>query len=299
MSHQRISPVAEYNLLLDEEQERIRQHFDARSDYWLNIYQDRNSYAGYTLQKQQRAILDFIEQLPSEASIVDVGCGAGVTVRALAEKGYHASGIDMSPQMIDRAQQEAYKHRLACDFKVSFAEALPYPDQHFDALIALGLLGNIRDDQPVLNEMYRVLKPGGCLLVTVPNRLALDLMIAFPRSLPIYFLGTRFRQHLRAGGNLLRSILGRPIKHPSTLTYGRLVTPHTFVKRLYQHGFSKVRYVPLTFGPIMPFGIRWGSHQSPIRVSEAIASWVARSGHFRWGGTSMLYVAYRRSSEGY
>jgi ubiquinone/menaquinone biosynthesis C-methylase UbiE len=182
-----------------------------------------------------------------------------------------------------------------CDFHVSFAEALPYPDHHFDALIAPGLLGNIRDDRPVLNEMYRVLKPGGCLLVTVPNRLALDLMIALPRSLPIYFLGTRFRQHLRIGGNLLRSLLRRSIKPEATLTYGRLVTPRAFVKRLYQHGFSKVRYIPLTFGPIMPFGIRWTSDQSLVRISDAIASWVAKTGHFRWGGTSMLYVAYRKS----
>src|SRR5262245_25118052 len=144
--------MSNFNLLLDEDHERIRQHFDGRSDYWLNIYQDSDSYAGYTLQKQQRSVLNFIEQLHSGAYILDVGCGAGVTVRALVEKGYHASGIDISPQMIDRAQQEAHKHQLACDFQVSFAEALPYPDQHFDALIALGLLGNIRDDHPVLDE---------------------------------------------------------------------------------------------------------------------------------------------------
>jgi ubiquinone/menaquinone biosynthesis C-methylase UbiE len=276
-----------------EEQNRTRQHFDEHSDYWRDVYEHDRSYAGYTLQKQHRFVIDMVQQTPNAKRILDVGCGAGVTMIELAEKGYAVSGLDIAPKMIELAQAEAQRRQLQCDFKVGLAESLPYPDQSFDVLIALGLLGNILDDKPVLKEMVRVLKPGGRLLLTMPNLLALDLFIALPKSLPIMLGSTRFRQTLRSVGNLGRRLTGRPIKEVSKLRFNQCVIPQRFVSHLEQNGFSLVKYHALTFGPMMPFGLRWVSEEKSISISEKIVHNINQNRQFSWMGTILVYDGWR------
>jgi ubiquinone/menaquinone biosynthesis C-methylase UbiE len=276
-----------------DEQYRSLKHFNELSDYWYEIYQDESSFAGYTLRKQHHFVLDFVERTESAKHILDVGCGAGVTALELAHRGYQVSGLDIAPNMIQKAQSEAQRRHLGCEFKVGVAEKLPYPDQHFDIIIALGLLGNIRDDMPVIIDMARVLKPGGHLILSMPNLLALDLLVALPRSLPIMLGATRFRHPLRVIGNLGRRLIRRNVKAISTLRFNHCVTPPKFVGRLQQHGFNKVSYYPLTFGPLMPFGLRLVNDAVSIYISEQMVAWVTNIQLFRWGGTLIVYEAQK------
>ncbi|MEP6985070.1 MAG: methyltransferase domain-containing protein [Chloroflexota bacterium] len=276
-----------------DEQNRTREHFNVLSDYWHTVYQEERSYTGYALRKQHRFVLDLIQQTEDARRILDVGCGAGVTALALAQIGYEVDGVDIAPKMIKRAQSEAQHQHLNCDFKVGLAEHLPYSDQYYDVVIALGLLGNILDDKPALDEMVRVLKPRGRLIMTMPNILALDLIIALPKSLPIILGATRFRQPLRVVGNLGRRLIGRDIKHISALRFNQCVTPKNFVRHLQQRGFSNVKYFPLTFGPIMPFGLRLFGDQTSIHMSEKIAQWVINTRLLTWAGTLIVYEGLR------
>jgi 2-polyprenyl-3-methyl-5-hydroxy-6-metoxy-1,4-benzoquinol methylase len=276
-----------------EEQEQSRQHFNERSQYWYDIYQDYRSFTGYVLRKQGQIVIDRITSTAGAKCILDVGCGAGVIALELAHRGNEVSGIDIAPNMIERAYAEASRRGIQCDFQVGIAEELHYPDAQFDALIALGLLGNILDDRPVLCEMARVLKPGGRLLVTIPNLLALDMLVALPKSLPIMLGSTRLRRPIRQAGNVGRRLLGRPVKPLSTLRFNKCVIPHHYVQRLEQFGFQDVRYDPLTFGPLMPLGLRIKDDQAAVRVSERIARWVNRLKGFDWLGTVILFDARR------
>lgn len=277
------------NLRYTEEQSRSLKHFNERSDYWYEIYDKDGSYTAYALQKQQRFVLDLIDRTQGVKRILDVGCGAGVTDLKLAEKGYDVSGVDIAPNMIRRAQAEAQRRNVACDFKVGVVENLPYPDKYYDVLLALGLLGNILDDQPALNEMTRVLKPGGRLILTMPNLLALDLLLALPRSLPIMLGATRLRQPLRMVGNFGRRLVGRSLKDISTLRFNQCVIPQRFVRHVQRFGFREVRYAALTFGPIKPFGLEVFTDQRSIRFSETLASWTSSLGFFDWAGSIVVY----------
>lgn len=272
-----------------EEQARSFNHFNEVSDYWYEIYHKDDSYTSYALQKQQRFVLDLIDRTKGAKRILDVGCGAGVTALKLAEKGYDVSGIDIAPNMIRWAQTQAQQRKIACDFRVGLAEKLPYQDQTYDVLLALGLLGNILDDQPALNEMTRVLKPGGRLILTMPNLLALDLLLALPKSLPIMLGATRLRQPLRIVGNFGRRLVGRSIKDISTLRFNQCVIPQRFVRHLQRFGFREVRYTALTFGPIKPFGLEVSTDQRSIRLSETIASWTGSLSFFDWAGSIVVY----------
>lgn len=261
------------------------EHFDAKQDYWFSIYTQTDTFPGYNLNKQHEATLATVAaHLQGSGRILDVGCGAGFTALALADMGYQVSGIDLAPKMIERAQHEAGLRGLNIDFRVSGAESLPYEAAGFDAVIALGLMGNLREDQPTLREMYRVLKPGGLLVLSMPNFCGLDRWLSLPRTYAL-ILGHRFRLLRRRIVNMARRLVGKEAKPLSAVRYGRSAVPAFYARRLRNAGFIDVHYTALTFGSFTPLGFKlWGD---PRQI--AISEWLAAGGWFNWGGNIMLY----------
>ena len=99
--------------------------------------------------------------------LLDVGCGTGDDVRALAAlvaPGGEAVGIDSSAAMIAEADQRAATD-LAVTFHVGDAHALPFPDDHFDGVRAERTLQHVRDPRRAIAEMVRVARPGGRIVV--------------------------------------------------------------------------------------------------------------------------------------
>jgi ubiquinone/menaquinone biosynthesis C-methylase UbiE len=222
-----------------------------------------------------------------------VGCGAGVTVVALAQAGYEASGFDIAPRMIELAREWARHEVVRCEFNVASARHLPYADGQFDMVFALGLLSNIQDDVAVLAEMRRVLRPGGTLLVTVANLVALDMLVALPRSVPIMLNGTALRVPVRRIGNLGRMLTRRPAKDVSALRFARSVLPGMYVRRIREAGFVDVDYQGLTFGPLMPFGFRVMGDARAVNLSERLAELAERFGLLHTLGTVVMYSGHK------
>ncbi len=102
-------------------------------------------------------------------SVLDVGCGTGTLAiaakRLVGLKGT-VYGIDASPEMIGRARNKARKAGTDVVFKNALAEALPFPDAQFDAVMASMMLHHLPSEarRQCVREMRRVLKPGGRLL---------------------------------------------------------------------------------------------------------------------------------------
>ena len=94
--------------------------------------------------------------------IVDVGCGTGATLKAIADLGV-AVGVDRSPEALRFCRQ-----RGLSALALAWAEALPVRTGSADVVLALDLLEHIRDDVAACREFARALRPGGLLLVTVP-----------------------------------------------------------------------------------------------------------------------------------
>ena len=101
--------------------------------------------------------------------VLDVGCGTGYFARLMARTvgpGGLVVGVDPSESMIGYARRKGGTS-VKCEFQVGTAQALPVPTDHFDVVTTSLVMHHLPDDLRVraLQEMWRVLRPGGRLLV--------------------------------------------------------------------------------------------------------------------------------------
>ena len=102
-------------------------------------------------------------QSPPGARVLDVGCGRGVALRALAGAGLEAHGFERSDNAV-RGIDPRVQVRIADDLA-----AANYPAEYFDTVIIWHVLEHVGNPREVLCEVGRILKPGGQVIVAVPN----------------------------------------------------------------------------------------------------------------------------------
>ena len=98
--------------------------------------------------------------------MLDVACGGGLVVCAFAQRVQHATGIDVTPAMLERARDLAREqglHNVSWD--LGSALPLPYPDGAFTIVVSRFAFHHFPDPRAVLAEMVRVCAPGGRVLV--------------------------------------------------------------------------------------------------------------------------------------
>lgn len=101
------------------------------------------------------------------AVVLDLGCGAGTDLLIAAQmagRGGRAIGVDMTPAMLERARASAAEMGLAnVELRESLIESLPVEDASVDVVISNGVIDLVPDKDAVLDEIGRVLRPGGRL----------------------------------------------------------------------------------------------------------------------------------------
>lgn len=95
-------------------------------------------------------------------SILDVGCGTGALLQELNQYGT-VTGIDFSQKAVDFC-----KARGNTNVSVGSALSIPHPDNAFDVVLALDVIEHIENDRGAIAELYRVVKPGGIVVIFVP-----------------------------------------------------------------------------------------------------------------------------------
>ncbi len=114
------------------------------------------------------------EQLTNtDASILDVGCGTGLTSVYLAQMGYTSlDGIDLSPDMVRvAAQRGIYRELLVGDVN----QQLEREDASYDGVVSSGTFTHGHVGPEPLDEIFRILKPGGILACTVHEDLWVEM----------------------------------------------------------------------------------------------------------------------------
>jgi ubiquinone/menaquinone biosynthesis C-methylase UbiE len=130
--------------------------------------------------------------------VLDAACGTGNLAVLAARRGCVTSGLDIASNLIAQARERAQKELLAIEFTEGDAEAMPYPDASFDAVVSMyGVMFAPRPER-VVSELRRVVKPGG--------------LIALANWAPAGFIGKRFAVFARH--------LPPPAGFPSPLLWG-------------------------------------------------------------------------------
>jgi ubiquinone/menaquinone biosynthesis C-methylase UbiE len=137
-------------------------------------------------------------------SVIDVGCGTGeVTLLAKTRaKDGQVYGIDPSPEMITVARKKAARKRLDIDFRMSVIESLSFPDASIDVVTSSLMMHHLPENLKArgLAEVYRVLKPGGRLLIA-------DFMRPTGSFLSHLYIAFTRHQGLRSGVEDLQELL--------------------------------------------------------------------------------------------
>ena len=163
--------------------QQIQQFYDSSSQLWEALWGEHMHHGYYGRSgnhktNRRQAQIELIEQLLIWArirevknrpqNIIDVGCGIGGSTLYLAEKfGANATGITLSPSQVSRATQRATEAGLGEKVKFLRANALemPFPDHTYDLVWSLESGEHMPDKTEFLRECYRVLQPGGKLIM--------------------------------------------------------------------------------------------------------------------------------------
>ena len=97
-------------------------------------------------------------------SVLDVGCGTGLNSQYISKQGHKVTGIDISQIAIEKYRNNGF-NGITCDIK----KGIPVSDESFDMIFASEVLEHIHDTSFFFSEAYRILKPGGTLLLSTPN----------------------------------------------------------------------------------------------------------------------------------
>jgi ubiquinone/menaquinone biosynthesis C-methylase UbiE len=112
----------------------------------------------------------FVAQFVSDKIVLDVACGCGYGSNLLIESNSsEVFGIDIDPQVIKEAQQSKDNHSRTPEYLVGNAERIPFPDLTVDVVVCFETLEHVNDDKRTIDEIHRVLKQGGILILTTPN----------------------------------------------------------------------------------------------------------------------------------
>ncbi len=102
-------------------------------------------------------------------AVIDIGCGAGVDTlfaALMVGPGGRVVGIDITPEMVERAKANLNQMKLPnVSFYQASAEQLDFPPEGFDVAISNGVLNLVVNKERALAEIYKVLKPGGRLML--------------------------------------------------------------------------------------------------------------------------------------
>jgi ubiquinone/menaquinone biosynthesis C-methylase UbiE len=185
-------------------------------------------------EKALQLLIDFVGAGPDD-KVLDVACGGGNVVCAFAPIVRHATGIDMTPAMLERARAVARERSLSnVSWDQGQATSLPYADASFTIVVTRFSFHHFIEPLAVLKEMVRVCTPGGRVLVADMhtstdsakgaefNRMELLRDPSHVRALPVAELKALFpaaglpeaRISFYELRDELENLLGRSFPHP-------------------------------------------------------------------------------------
>lgn len=220
--------------------ELVQQHFRSTLPYWEEIYADSTVY-GRIYQERARRAIAYVDRiaLPSSASVLEIGCGPGVITTALARKGVRVWAIDSLDEMVERTQAVAQQAGVGSRVfaQMAHVDNVPFADATFELVVLIGVSEWLVSLRQPLREIFRVLKPGGHLIISADNNWPLHQILD-----PVF--NPALKPLKRRIGQVLRSV-GLRTRQPRFHAYSLA----GFDGELAHAGFDKIAGQTIGFGP--------------------------------------------------
>ena len=168
-SAQRASKIfSSYERMNEYRNRNINFSYKAKSyDNWYK------TALGALCDKLEKEIIFSLGSVRQGESVLDVGCGTGNYLVDLAERGAWVVGVDSSPNMLEIAESKLGKRGYTFQLRLAEAETLPFGDNTFDLVLSVLSLEFVNSPQDAVSEMFRVIKPGGRLVIGTLNKYSL------------------------------------------------------------------------------------------------------------------------------
>ncbi|MEQ6377925.1 class I SAM-dependent methyltransferase [Bacillaceae bacterium S4-13-56] len=148
--------------------------WDGRASFW-----NKNSKSMWDEGSRKTIIPKFENHVPKGAKVADLGCGDGYGSYLLHNRGYKVIGLDLSKEMIDKANERLEDQTL--HFIQGDITSLPFESESFNAVLCVNAMEWVRHPIEALMEMKRIVKPGGKLLIGILGPTAKPRENSYPR----------------------------------------------------------------------------------------------------------------------
>jgi len=226
---------------MDTEKTAVRDFWNQAScgeDLYLRghdpaAYEDQ-ARARYALEP---FILDFARFAERrDQRVLEIGVGLGADHQRFAQAGAVLEGIDLTSRAVEHTQRRLVAFGLSSRLQVADAESLPFQDNEFDCVYSWGVLHHSPNTPRAIQEVFRVLKPGGEALIMIYHRysiigLMLWVRYALFKLRPFTSLDSLYAQYLESPGTKAYSVDAarfmfksfRDVKINIQLTHGDLL----------------------------------------------------------------------------
>jgi ubiquinone/menaquinone biosynthesis C-methylase UbiE len=264
----------------------VEQHFHADTLFWKNVYL-QDTLNGAIYRERRAGVLKFVDSLclaPGSRAL-DVGCGAGSTSIALATRKMRVEAVDAVPEMVGLTRQAVADAGFGNLVGVRTGDVcrLEFAADFFDLAVAVGVMEWMPSFAAPLKELYRVLRPGGWVIVNVDNSRALQCLLD-PRMSPLAGPLKRYARRLAERAGFIEAV-ARPTR----------CSPRTLDRALRTAGFVKITQRTSGFGPftmlgteLLPDGLGVALHRSLQRMADRHVPLI------RNGGDTYLVMAQKR-----
>lgn len=263
----------------------VEHHFRSTATFWDDVYL-QETLDGSLYRQRAEAVLAYVDSinLPADARVLEIGCGAGRLSAALASRGFHVQAIDVTDEMVEATARTARQFGVADRVRVARGDvhALGFSNATFDLVLAIGVLEWTPTLTAPLAEMTRVAKRGGHVIVNVDNRWALHCLLD-PWQNPVL-------QELKRKARRAMELVGmrKPRARPSRRSRPELD------RALASVGLTKRAGLTGGFGPFALFGKRIVPDGAGVAIHNKLQRWADQGSPVsRAGGETYLTLSVK------
>jgi ubiquinone/menaquinone biosynthesis C-methylase UbiE len=271
-----------------DQQKLVDSYFHQEASYWEKIY-DGTGVMELVHQERLRVILDLVDKFaPYRVSrVLDIGCGAGQAAVALAGRGHIVHAVDSVFEMVELTRNGAARAHLESRVRCARGDIhfLPFNDDTFNVIVAAGILPWVPSTERALKEMGRVLRPGGCLILSTDNLWGLCWFLD-PLTNPLLKpLKERARNFVRRSGS------------PAHRVCVQMISVGECRRLLEANGLRMLTGTTLGFGPFSLFRREILPRAAGLRLHRQLQT-LADRGYplFRSAGAQYIVAAEKRAA---